>query len=107
MFRERLFYRGGSFSFRRCWVNYIPAVTPGNQETRERLYNTAVIHKEIFDPVKKLTSQYTQIYKKEFAAKLVEEVYDYDEYEKIRKQIEIKFSKFLEDDLVKIHECFI
>src|SRR5690606_8214345 len=31
MFRGRIFYRGGSFSFRRCRVNYIPAVTYMNE----------------------------------------------------------------------------
>jgi len=79
-------------------------IGPGDQETRERLYHAAVSHKEIFDPAGKLTRQFTQIFKQEFLTKYFDEEYDYEE---IKKQIEVKFSKFLENDLVKIHECLL
>lgn len=77
-------------------------IGPGDQETRERVYNTAVGHKDIFDPAGKFTMEYTQILKKEFLGKYFDEEYDHQE---IKKQIEFKFSRFLENDLVKIHEC--
>jgi hypothetical protein len=31
IFEGDIFAKGGSFSFRRTWVNYIPAVTPNNK----------------------------------------------------------------------------
>ncbi|WP_019376137.1 PD-(D/E)XK nuclease family protein [Virgibacillus halodenitrificans] len=77
-------------------------IGPGDNDQRKSIYEIAENNQGVFKP-RKYSPQYTQIYTKEFLPNHFDENPD---YERIYKQIEKKFEKFIYQDLVKIQEVF-
>lgn len=82
------------------------SIRPGDQEKREAIYELAKKNKKTFRHVsKKLTPQYTQIYHIDFLLSNYEE--DFDSIDKITKEIDKVFKRFIETELVQIENVLI
>jgi len=77
-------------------------IGPGEQETREKLYDISTQNKKLFKGAYgTLSSQFTQIYKKEILSK---NAFENEDYEERVKQIKRECDKFFEKDFKEIEE---
>ncbi|MHA6252207.1 PDDEXK-like family protein [Oceanobacillus sp. CAU 1775] len=80
-------------------------IGPGDDESRKEIYEIASNNKDVFrGRTRKLSTQYAQVFSREFLPKFFDDELD---YEKIQNQINLRFKRFMENDLVKIHEALM